>query len=293
MLATGCASGIGLALARRLAADAARGGCRALLTARAASLDRLAAEGIRAGEAIAVLPLDVTSDAERRTAVRLAAERWGGVDVLINNAGISYRATVEDMSGADELVQQQVNHLGPLALCRLTLPHMRGQRWGRILNVSSVSGMMAMPTMGAYSASKWALEGASESLWYEARPWGVRVTLVQPGFIRSDSFTRVLTPGGLDRERSDYAEYYRRMEPFIARLMTGARATPETVAARILRCAERRKPPLRLAATRDARIFYLLRRLLPRRVYHALLYRMLPGVSEWVPPARADGAGPR
>ena len=244
-------------------------------------------------ETLEVLPLDVRSDAERRAAVRHADERWGGVDVLINNAGVSYRSALEDMTAEDERVQLEVNHLGPLALSRLVLPHMRAQRWGRILNVSSVSGMMAMPTMGSYSASKWALEGASESLWYEARPWGVRVTLIQPGFIRSDSFTHVLTPAGLDPERSAYVEYYRHMGPFIARLMQRARATPDDVAARILRCARRRSPPLRLAVTRDARMFYLLRRLLPRRAYHALLYRMLPGVSGWVPPATKDEAAPR
>lgn len=290
---TGCSSGIGLALARRLAGEAARGGCRALLTARAASLQRLAEAGVHGGGAVALLPLDVTSEAERRAAVRHAAERWGGVDVLVNNAGIAYRAALEEMTAADEQLQLDVNFLGPISLCRMVLPHMRAQRWGRILNVSSVSGMMAMPTMGSYSASKWALEGASESLWYETRPWGVRVTLVQPGFIRSDSFTHVLQPAALDPERGDYAEYHRRMAPFVARLMQRAHATPDDVARRILRCVERRRPPLRLAVTRDARVFYLLRRLLPRRVYHALLFRMLPGVSRWAPPAAADGAARR
>jgi hypothetical protein len=78
-----------------------------------------------------------------------------------------------------------------LGLNILVLPHMRSQRDGRIINVSSVGGMMAMPTMGAYSASKFALEGASEALWYEVRPWNIKVTLVQPGFVRSDSFERV------------------------------------------------------------------------------------------------------
>ncbi len=287
-LVTGCSSGIGLALARRLAEAAARGECRALVTARASSLSRLEAAGIHDGAGLVRFPLDVSDESERIAAVGHAQKLWGGVDVLINNAGISYRATLEDMSTADERLQQEVNHLGPLALTRLVLPHMRAQRWGRIINVSSVSGMMAMPTMGSYSASKWALEGASEALWYEARPWGVRVTLIQPGFIRSDSFTHVLTPAGLDPDRSAYAEYYRRMGPFIARLMRSARATPEGVAEQILRCVAKRKPPLRLAVTRDARSFYLLRRLLPRRVYHALLYRMLPGVNSWVPDAEGE-----
>lgn len=280
---TGCSAGIGLALARRLAEAAARGACRAVLTARRSSFGEFVHAGLERREGTMLLPLEVTSDAERREAFAAVDARWGGVDVLINNAGVSYRAALEEMSEADEALQQEVNYRAPLALIRLALPHMRAQRWGRILNVSSVSGMMAMPTMGSYSASKWALEGASEALWYEARPWGVRVTLIQPGFVRSDSFTHVLQPHGGAAAAGDYAAYSRHMAPFVARLMTRARATPDDVAARILACAGRPRPPLRLAVTADARLFYLMRRLLPRALYHAVLYRSLPGVKEWVP----------
>jgi len=295
-LATGCSSGVGLALARRLAAAAERGECRALLTARATSLATLTSAVGPSTANLACHPLDVTAEAEQRAAVREAERRWGGVDVLVNNAGVSYRAALEEMTEADERLQQAVNYLGPMALTRLVLPGMRAHRWGRIVNVSSVSGMMAMPTMGSYSASKWALEGASEALWYEMRPWGVRVTLVQPGFIRSDSFEHVLHPGGarqegLDAERGDYAAYYRHMAPFIARLMRRATAEPDDVARKILRCALRRRPPLRQAVTLDARVFYMLRRLLPRALYHAALYRMLPGVSSWAPRAQDSTAG--
>ncbi len=283
VLVTGCSSGIGLALARRLAAAASRGACRAVLTARPASLPALTTT-LGDGDGLLLLPLDVTRAEERRAVVAAAAARWGGVDVLINNAGVSYRAALEDMSEADEAAQQAVNYFAPVALARLVLPHMRAQRWGRILNVSSVSGMMAMPTMGSYSASKWALEGASEALWYEMRPWGVRVSLVQPGFVRSDSFTRVLRPASEEEGQGAYAAYYRHMSPFIAKLMLKSPATADQVAARILACAGRRRPPLRMAVTPDARIFYLLRRLLPRALYHALLFRSLPGIRRWVPP---------
>jgi len=224
--------------------------------------------------------------------VRAAERLWGGVDVLVNNAGVSYRSAIEEMSEADEQRQQAVNYLGPMALTRLVLPGMRARRWGRILNVSSVSGMMAMPTMGSYSASKWALEGASESLWYEMRPWGVSVTLVQPGFIRSDSFEHVLVPAERRTESGAYAAYYRSMAPFIARLMRRASASPDDVARKILACALSRKPPLRQAVTFDARVFYMLRRLLPRGLYHAALYRMLPGVSSWAPREEDSTKGP-
>ena len=84
-----------------------------------------------------------------------------------------------------------VNFRSPMELTRLVLPGMRAKRAGRIITVSSVGGMMAMPTMAAYSASKFALEGAHEALWYEVRPWGIRVSLVQPGFVHSDGFQKV------------------------------------------------------------------------------------------------------
>src|SRR5690606_8275736 len=117
--------------------------------------------------------------------------KWDGVSILINNAGISYRAVVEHMNDKDEQLQMAVNYFGPVALIRLVLPFMREQGRGKIINISSVSGMLAMPTMASYSASKHALEGVSEALWYEAKPLGVNVSLIQPGFIRSKSFKNV------------------------------------------------------------------------------------------------------
>src|SRR5690606_2444621 len=107
-----------------------------------------------------------------------------------NNAGLAYRAVVEHVNETERRAQLDVNFRAPMELIRLVLPHMRARRAGRILNISSVGGMMAMPTMGIYSASKFALEGMTEALWYEVRPWNIKVSLVQPGFIRSRSFER-------------------------------------------------------------------------------------------------------
>ncbi len=96
----------------------------------------------------------------------------GGVDVLINNAGVAYRSVVEHVSERERLQQMGINFRAPMELTRLVLPYMRSRRAGRIINVSSMGGMMAMPTMAVYSASKFALEGATESLYYEVKPWG-------------------------------------------------------------------------------------------------------------------------
>ncbi len=132
-----------------------------------------------------------------------------------------------------------------------------------------------MPTRSVYSASKFALEGASEGLWYELRPWNIHVSLVQPGFINSDGFEHVrLTLRGRIaslKENEDYHAHYEYMGEFIKRHMRRAWATPESVAGKILSAIRSLRPPLRVPATIDARLFSILRRILPRRVYHHFL----------------------
>jgi len=258
---------------------------RLVLTARASSLDRFAEEGLSAGERLLLLPLDVTSDEQRRAAVRAVEERWGGVDVLVNNAGISYRAVAEHVSEAERLAQLDANFLGPMALIRLVLPHMRAQRYGRIINVSSVGGMTAMPTMSIYSASKFALEGASESLWYEMRPFGVRVSVVRPGFINSDGFRKVHFTAQGQRALVDptdaYHAHYVNMDELIEALMTLTFYTPADVAETIVDVIEHKNPPLWVAGTLDAQLFDFLRRIIPPGLYHRLLYAGLPRIWRW------------
>jgi hypothetical protein len=179
----------------------------------------------------------------------------------------------------------EANFVGPMALARLVLPHMRAQRFGRIVNVSSVGGMTAMPTMAVYSASKFALEGASEALWYEARPWNVAVTLVRPGFINSDAFLKVFfTDQGvaaLADPRDPYFQHYFSMNALIEALMTLTFHRPEDVAETIASVIADPRPPLRVAATWDAAIFDLLRRFLPEWLYQRALVAGLPYVWRW------------
>ena len=282
VLITGASTGLGLAIARRLlAADA----WTLVLTARPASMHRFADLGLVAGPRLLLRPLDVTDAAQRLACITELERDHGGIDVLINNAGYSVRAVVEHVTEADRLAQLDINFRSPMELIRLALPGMRARRRGRIINISSVGGMMAMPTMSAYSASKFALEGACEALWYEVRPWGIHVTLVEPGFINSDGFEKVRwTPksrDAMDDEERAYHAHYDHMSRFIGRIMRWAPATPDHVARRVARAMTRARPPLRLPATLDAWFFSMLRRLLPRWVYHRLLYCMLPGVRRW------------
>jgi len=292
VLITGASTGIGLEIARALTATE----YRVMLTARKSSLARFDAHAIGESQHVRIRALDVTKPEERQSIIAEAERDWGGIDILINNAGLSYRAVVEHVEEHERLAQMDVNFRSPMELIRLVLPGMRKKQAGHIITVSSVGGMMAMPTMAAYSASKFALEGAHEALWYEVRPWGVRVSLVQPGFVDSDAFQKVrYTPksGRSEHELAEpYHEHYVNMSPFIAKLMKASRATPASVAKVVLKTMRRERPPLRVPATFDARAFGLLRRIVPRSTYHWLLYKMLPQVDTWGPSPKRRSALP-
>jgi NAD(P)-dependent dehydrogenase (short-subunit alcohol dehydrogenase family) len=280
VLVTGCSSGIGLAIAKRLVQY---NRYRLVITTRNQSLEILK-KLFPESENLMICALDVTKEAERKNCLQQVEVRFGGVDILICNAGISYRSVIEEMTDRDESLQMQTNYLGPMGLIRLCLPYMRKTGRGKIINISSVSGMLAMPTMASYSASKYALEGACEALWYEVKPFGINVSLVQPGFVRSDSYERVKYSKAAMKSRSGdtaYTQFYKSMEPFIAWLMRHAWATPESIAGLTLDVIRTQNPPLWIPASFDAEFFYYLRRIFPRRLLHPFLYASLPGVSQW------------
>lgn len=291
ILITGCSSGIGFALAKKLH-ELHR--YRVVATVRESSIESLKAL-LPENERFLIEPLDVTSQDDRARLIRRIYDVWHGVDILVNNAGISYRSVVEHMTDEDEIKQLETNYLGPMGLIRLVLPYMRSQGRGKIINISSVSGMLAMPTMASYSASKHALEGASEALWYEMKPLGINVSLVQPGFVHSDSFNNVYYSALAkltEKEGGPYGDYYQQMTPFIARMMNRSETTPEKVAKRIIWIIKKENPPLRVPATMDAVFFYYLRRWIPRRFFHPFLFWCLPNARLWgknYSKARASG----
>jgi short-subunit dehydrogenase len=280
ILVTGCSSGIGLVLVEILLHHPEY---RIVATARGQSLAHLKNLFTETDRFI-IRELDVVKEEERIQLMREVKELWGGVDILVNNAGISYRSVIEHMTEEDERYQMATNYFGPMGLIRLCLPHMRETGRGKIINVSSVSGMLAMPTMASYSASKFALEGASEALWYEMRPFGVSVSLVQPGFINSNSFRRTYRTNESDPTRTwsgPYADFYQNMVPFVEKMMLMSLSTPQHVAEIILKAIKTENPPLWIPATLDARLFYFLRRLLPRRLFLPFLYFCLPKARTW------------
>jgi NAD(P)-dependent dehydrogenase (short-subunit alcohol dehydrogenase family) len=169
VLITGASSGIGLVCATYLAAH----GFRVYGTSRRP-------ETASPGN-VTMLTADVNDDRSVDQAVATVLEREGRLDIVVNNAGMGVAGPVESTSIAEAKAQFEVNFFGTLRVCRAALPAMRAQRGGYIVNIGSIGGIVAIPYQAMYSASKFALEGFSESLRMEVRPFGIRVVLIEPG----------------------------------------------------------------------------------------------------------------
>ncbi len=280
VIVTGCSSGIGFELAKILSKSDKY---RVVITARARSIEILR-KAFQESENLLIREMDITIPDQVREVVEEMSREFGKIDLVINNAGICYRGVVEHMDEQSEMDQIRTNYLGPMGLIRRVLPIMREQKSGCIINVSSSSGSVPMPTMGSYSASKHALEAASEALWYEAHPYGIRIHCVQPGFVRSDSYMNVKLSNKAKISEALYgphSEFYSGMTPFIDRMMHFAMAGPDVVARRILKLANAKHAPLCIPVTIDAVLLSLLRKILPQGIFNRLMYFMLPGSKMW------------
>jgi NAD(P)-dependent dehydrogenase (short-subunit alcohol dehydrogenase family) len=186
-LITGCSTGLGRALAEAVIAE----GHNAVVTAR--DVDKVADLAADEADRVLPLPLDVTETAQMRNAVGKAEEKFGGVDVLVNNAGYGYRAAVEEGDDSDIRALFETQFFGAVAMIKAVLPGMRARRSGAIVNISTI-GVQIMPTgSGYYAASKAALEAMSGALYGELKPLGISVTVVEPGAFRTDFAGRSLT----------------------------------------------------------------------------------------------------
>ncbi|NUS35906.1 MAG: SDR family NAD(P)-dependent oxidoreductase [Pseudarthrobacter sp.] len=197
-LITGCSTGLGRALAEAVLAS----GHNAVVTARNVE----AVQDIAAGfpDTALALPLDVTDKAQISAAAKQAQDRFGAIDVLVNNAGYGYRAAVEEADDADVRRLFDTNFFGAVDMIKAVVPGMRANKSGTILNISSIGARITPPGSGYYAATKAALEGMSGSLRHELKPLGINVTAIEPGGFRTDfagrSLTQSATPIG------DYAE---------------------------------------------------------------------------------------
>ena len=176
---TGCSSGFG----RELAVLALQRGDRVVATAR--QPDSLAALALENQERCLVLPLDVTNREQIRAAVAGAQERFGGIDVLVNNAGRGFMVSIEEAREEDVRAAFELNFFGLVALTQAVLPGMRQRGRGHVVNISSTGGLVGRAGSGFYAATKFAVEGLSEALAEEVEPYGIRVTVVEPSAFRT------------------------------------------------------------------------------------------------------------
>lgn len=177
---TGCSSGFGSALAKELLEN----GYRVAVTARNIDQVKTLTEGYP--DTAIALTLDVTDPTQIKTAVESAVARFGQIDVLVNNAGIGYFGAIEESEEVEVRKMFEINVFGLAKMTQEVLPYMRKQRSGHILNISSIGGLRSFPGIGFYNATKYAVDGLSESLSKEVAPLGIKVTIIAPSGFRTD-----------------------------------------------------------------------------------------------------------
>ena len=241
---TGCSTGFG----RELATAVLDKGYRCVVTARNPKQVADIAAGHQ--DNALVLELDVTDNNEIESSVKTAEEKFGRIDVLVNNAGIGYFGSVEESDEAELRRMFEVNFWGLSAMTRAVLPGMRKQRSGHIVNVSSIGGLTAFPALAYYHATKFAVEGFSESLAKEVAPLGIKVTLVEPSGFRTDWAGR--SANEAKNTITDYAETAGKNLGNL-RAASGRQAgDPKRAAEAIIKAVTSPEPPLHLLLGRAA-----------------------------------------
>ncbi|MFE0632695.1 oxidoreductase [Streptomyces sp. NPDC058864] len=264
-LVTGASSGIGEAAALRLRAlgFTVHGAAR-----RVDRMTGLAEQGVR------VLAMDVTDEESLRAGVERVVAESGSVDVLVNNAGYGSYGAVEDVPLDEARRQFEVNVFGAARLTQLVLPHMRATGSGRVINVSSMGGRISTPFGAWYHATKFALEGFSDSLRMELAPFGIDVVVIEPGGIRTEWSGIAADRLRAVSEHGAYAERAMAMAGTLASESTARRSSPPSVIADTIgRAATARRPRTRYATGFAAKPMIAARRVLPDRAFDALIRR--------------------
>ncbi len=270
VLITGCSTGIGRATAERMA----KNGWTVYATARRIeTIADLEAKGCK------LLSLDVCDAASMQLAVATIEEAEGAVGVLVNNAGYGQHGAIEEVSIEDVRRQFETNVFGLLELTKLVLPGMRAQGWGRVINVGSMGGKLTFPGGGIYHASKYAVEAISDALRFEVRGFGIKVSLIEPGLIRTEWGDTAIESIGEDNS-GPYGQFNHAVAANVASAYSGRLSRlsrgPEAVAAAIEKAAKSRRPRTRYAVAPSATLLMKTRRWLPDSAWDAMLRRQYP-----------------
>ena len=253
VLVTGASSGIGAAIAARLAKD----GHKVFGTGRSASGTT--------PDGVTLLSLDVTSDDSVRACVADVLARAGRLDVLINNAGYLLAGAIEEATLEQTKAELDTNFFGVVRMVKAVLPTLRKQRSGLIVNMSSLAGIVPFPFWGFYNASKFAVEGYTETLRAELKPFGIQVALVEPAVIKTP-FYSAPAPSPMPEYTPWRERALRAMQGFESKA-----PGPDVVARVVARIVRSKSPPLRNPAARDAIVLPILRRLAPAPIFEAVL----------------------
>ena len=269
VLITGCSSGIGRATSKRLV----RGGHTVYATARRLeAIEDLEAAGAR------TLALDVNSEESMQAAVAAVEEAEGAVGALVNNAGYSQSGAVEGIPLDSLRSQFETNVFGLVRMCQLVLPAMRRQGHGRIVNVSSMGGRLTFPGGGAYHATKHAVEALSDALRFEVAGFGVAVSIIEPGLIKTQ-FAETAA-GSVSHEDGPYAVFNTAVSAATAGAYEGPFGKlgggPDAVAKAIEKAITARRPKTRYRVTASARVFLTQRALLPDRAWDRVVGTSFP-----------------
>ncbi|MBW2387154.1 MAG: SDR family NAD(P)-dependent oxidoreductase [Deltaproteobacteria bacterium] len=280
-LITGCSTGIGRATAIQLASA----GFPVYATARHPdTIADLAEHGCHP------LQLDVTDESSMRKAVEFIEAEHGSVGVLVNNAGYGLEGPVEELSVDEMRLEFETNLFGPTRLTQLVLPAMRNQGWGKIVNLSSLAGIITIPGGGAYHASKHALEALSDALRFELQGFGIDVIVVEPGAIKTRWVETAVEGLKLSEQRRSNDSPYAALTRALSEQLRGAHegllgltaGSPELVARTIERAITSARPRTRYLVPAISQVFVSTYRWLPDRFWDALMRRRypVPGGSE-------------
>lgn len=241
---TGASKGFGRSLVKQLLSK----GYKVAATSR--NIDDL--RKVATGDNFLPLSVDLTTESSIQAAVKETISRFGRIDVLVNNAGYGQVGSIEELSDAESRSNFDVNVFGLLNVTRSILPYMRAQQSGQIFNISSIAGFIGtFPGFGIYCATKFAVDGLSESLATEVKPFGISVTIVSPGYFRTD----FLTSGSLGLPANQLATYesVRAAQQTHQEQINGNQpGDPEKAVAAIIDVAEEENPPLHLFLGEDA-----------------------------------------
>ena len=273
ILITGCSSGFGLLMAARLSTS----GHYVFATMRdLENRFHLYEEVKKRGGQVNFLPLDVTNYASIKTVVSHIGSQFGNIDVLINNAGYGIGGFFEDLSEAEIRQQLEINFFGVQNVTRQVIPFMRTKRDGKIINISSVAGFSSSPCFGAYNASKWALEGFSESLRQELKFFGIDVLLVEPGTYKTKIFhENARYAKDFSNPNSPYFLISFYLEKKVREFVDSLKKNPEDVARLVERLIYANNPPFRNHPDWESRMLFIMKRIIPYRIYEWVLRKSL------------------